>query len=83
MAFLKKEWKAVVVTLWLVIITVFLFQISGQLSEINVKNAKIASTLDSVESVAISTDAAVMQMSQKVNKIDSEVAFIVEKIRRR
>jgi len=83
MAFLKKEWKAIVVALWLVVITVFLFQINGQISALNDKNTKIASTLDSVESVVISTDAAVMGTSEKVDKVESEVGFIVEKIRRR
>lgn len=83
MAFLKKEWKAIVVTLWLVIITIFLCQINGQLSDLNAKNAKIASTLDSVESVAISTDSAVMQLSQTANEMESNVQFIVQRIRRR
>lgn len=83
MEFFKKEWKAILITLWLIIITVFLSRIDGQLDQLNAKNTKIASTLDAVESVVISTDSSVVQMSKKVGDMDSNVAFIVQKIRRR
>ena len=83
MEFLKKEWRTLVFALWLVVITAFLIVINGQLAEIQHTGAKVASTLDSVESVSLSTDAGVHGMSQKVDGIDSNVQFIVSKVRRR
>jgi hypothetical protein len=83
MPFLKKEWRTVLVAAWLVLITIFVIRISVQLSRIEAKNAKMASTLDSVESVAISTDAAVAQMAKKVGEMEGNVNFITEKLRRR
>ncbi len=83
MPFLKKEWRTVLVAGWLVLVTIFVIRISVQLSRIEAKNAKMASTLDSVESVAISTDAAVAQMAKKVGEMEGNVNFITDKLRRR
>lgn len=83
MPFLKKEWRTIAIALWLVLVTVFVVRISGQLSRLETKSAKIVSTLDSVESVAISTDSGVAQMAKKVGEMDADLNFIVEKIRRR
>ena len=83
MPFLKKEWRTVAVAVWLVLITIFVIHISTQLGRIEAKNTKMASTLDSVESVAISTDAAVAQMAKKVGEMEGNVNFITDKLRRR
>ena len=83
MPFLKKEWRTVLVAAWLVLITIFVIRISVQLGRIEAKNAKMASTLDSVESVAISTDASVAQMAKKVSEMEGNVNFITDKLRRR
>ena len=83
MPFLKKEWRTLLVAVWLVLITIFVIRISAQLGRIEAKNAKMASTLDSVESVAISTDAAVAQIAKKVGEMEGNVNFISEKLRRR
>ena len=83
MAFFKKEWKAIIITLWLVAITFILSSINGHLRQLQETNAKIASTLDSVESVSLSTDSAVLQSSKKVDDIYANTTYIVEKIRRR
>lgn len=83
MVFLKREWKAIVVTFWLVAITFLLFSINGRLGQLQERNAKIASTLDSVESISLGTDSAIVQTSKKVDDIHSNTAYIVEKIRRR
>jgi hypothetical protein len=83
MGFLKKEWKTVLFILWLFGITIFLIQINGQLNQLQQKNTKLTSTIDSIESVVISTDANVANSSEKIENIGSNVSFIVQKIRRR
>jgi len=83
MQFLKKEWKTVLPMLWLVIISVFLLRISSQLNEMHIRHAKVASTLDSVESIVLSTDSGVVQVSKKVGEIETNVDFMVERMRRR
>ena len=83
MEILKKEWKAILFTLWLIGITIFLNHINTQLNQLVIQNSKMASTLDSVESVAISTDSAVANISKEVDTVGSNVSFIVQKVRRR
>jgi hypothetical protein len=83
MDFLKKEWKTLLIIAWLIVITIFLFSINGQLDNLSQLNTKLASTVDTVESVVISTDANINQMSEKTDGIKSNVEFIVTKIRRR
>lgn len=83
MEFFKKEWKAILFVLWLVGITVFLVNLNSQLKTLNYKNTKMASTIDSIESVVISTDASVVDSSEKIETIGSNVSFIVQKVRRR
>lgn len=83
MQLLKKEWKTILLTVWLLVLTVLLVGISRQLANMQATDAKLASTLDSVESVVLSTDAGVVQVNQKTGSIESNVDFIVERIRRR
>ena len=56
---------------------------NNQVLNLKAQNAKISSTLDSVESVSISTDSGVVQMSKNVDAINANVSFIVQKVRRR
>ena len=83
MQFLKKEWKTVLFILWLVGISIFLIYMNSQLNQLQQKSAKIASTIDSIESVVISTDASVADASKNIDSIGSNVSFIVQKVRRR
>ncbi len=83
MDFMKKEWKAFVMTICLVIIIIFLGKVNNQLTVLQKQNAKIISTFDSIESVAISTDAGVNEMSKNVDKIENNVTYLVKKARRR
>lgn len=83
MEFIKKEWKTLLIILWLIVITYFMIAMNGQLANVNRQGDKILSTLDSVESVAISTDANIADMGKKIDGIDSNVNFVVSKVRRR
>lgn len=83
MDFFKKEWKAMVMTLCLVIVIIYLFKVNDQLNTVKQQNARIISTFDSIESVAISSDAGVNEMSKKVDKIENNVSYLVKKARRR
>ena len=80
---IKKEWKTILFILWSIAVSYFLIQMNSQIADLKAQNAKISSTLDSVESVSISTDAGVAQMSKSVDTIDANVSFIVQKVRRR
>lgn len=83
MEVVKKEWKTILFILWSIAITYFLFQMNNQLLDLKAQSARISSTLDSVESVSISTDSSVVQMSKNVDTINANVSFIVQKIRKR
>ena len=83
MDFLKKEWKAILFILWLIGITVYLFQMNDQIGQIKKVNTKMMSTMDSVESVTISTDSNIQEMNKKTDEINANVSFIVQKVRRK
>lgn len=83
MDFLKKEWKTILVVLCLMAIVVYLFQINDQLNALKNQNAKLISTIDSIESVSISTDAGVHDMGKKIDAIDANMSYVVQKLRRR
>ncbi len=83
MNFFKKEWKAVVFSLCLVVVMIYMVKVNSQLMTLKQQNAKIISTFDSIESVAISSDAGVNEMSKKVDKIENNVSYLVKKVRRR
>lgn len=83
MEFLKKEWKNIVFSICLIGIVIYLIQVKAQLESLQEQNAKIISTFNSIESVAVSTDAGVNEMTKKVDKIENNVAYIVKKVRRR
>jgi len=83
MVFLKKEWKTLLIVLWLILITYLMFTLNGQLTDLNRQGLQVLSTLDSVESVVISTDANIADMGKKIDGINSNVEFVVSKVRRR
>ena len=83
MDFVKKEWKAIVLTICLLGIFVYLSHINGQLDVLKNQNAKLVSTMDSVESVTISTDGVVHDMGKKIDSIDTNLSFVVHRLRQR
>jgi len=83
MDFLKKEWKTIAVVVCLIGIVVYLSQINDQLNTLKTQNAKLISTIDSIESISISTDAAVNDMGKKIDGIDANMSYAVQKLRRR
>jgi cell division protein FtsB len=83
MSFLKREWKMVLIMVWLVFVSIFLFKISGQIERLDQQNARLTSTLDSVESIVLTTDTGVAQVGKKVGNMESNVDFIVQKVRRK
>jgi DNA anti-recombination protein RmuC len=83
MSFLQREWKTVLIIVWLLLVTVFLFQISGKIERLNQQNARISSTLDSVESIVLSTDSGVVQVGKKVGNMETNVDNILQRVRRK
>ena len=83
MGFLKKEWKTISLILCLIVIVVYMSRINSQLETLKNQNVKLVSTIGSVESVALSTDASINDMGKKVNSIETGVSFTVQKLRRR
>ncbi len=83
MDFLKKEWKTVFVVICLAAIVVYLYQFNDQLNALKNQNAKLISTIDSIESVSISTDAGVHDMGKKIDAIEANMSYVVQKLRRR
>jgi hypothetical protein len=83
MDFFKKEWKTIGFMICLIGVIVYLVGVNSQLKQLHQQNSKIISTFDSIESVAISTDAGLHDMTKQVDKIENNVSYIVKKVRRR
>lgn len=83
MSFLKKEWKAIVMVIWLIVIAIYLSKINGHLEAIHAQNVKTISTIDSIESVAISTDAALIDFTKNIKSVDAKLMAIAKRLRRR
>jgi hypothetical protein len=83
MSFLKKEWKAVFMVIWLIVIAIYLSKINGHLEAIHAQNEKTISTIDSIESVAISTDAALVDFTKNIKSVDAKLLAIAKRLKRR
>lgn len=83
MDFLKKKWLSLVQLLCLIVIIICLVVISMKITDLQQQNAKIISTFDSIESVTISSESGLNNMSKKIDKIENNVTYIVKKVRRR
>jgi hypothetical protein len=83
MDFVKKEWKAIILVLCLIGIVVYLSQINSHLNTLRNQNAKLLSTIDSIESIALGTDAGVNDSAKKIDGIDANMSYVVQKLRRR
>jgi hypothetical protein len=83
MNLLAKEWKNICFVICMIAIIVYLSSVNSQLKSLQTQNSNIISTFDSIESVAISTDADIHEMTKKVDKIENNVSYIVKKVRRR
>lgn len=83
MEFLKKEWKTIGFMICLIGVIVYLFCVNSQLKRLQQQNNKIISTFNSIESVVISTDAGLNEVTEKVDKINNNVSYVVKKVRRR
>lgn len=80
---LKKEWKSIVVGLWMVFITMFLFNLSGKVNRLHAKSNNSADVLGSVEGVVISVDAGVQDVLKRMNIVESQLDYIRKKTKRR
>jgi hypothetical protein len=83
MDFLQKEWKVIVLFICLLGVVVYLSRVNAQLDALKDQNAKLISTIDSIESVSLSTDASVHDMGKKIEGISTNMTFVVQKLRRR
>ena len=83
MDIIKKEWKTICFIIFMIAIIVYLNSVNSQLKDLQSQNSKIITTFDSIESVAISTDSGIHEMTKKVDKIENNVSYIVKKVRRR
>ena len=83
MDMLKREWKVIGIVLWLIIITLLLFSLSGKINRIQAQNDKIADVLDTVEGVVIGADSGAQEVLKRMEGVESQINYIVKKVRRR
>ncbi len=79
----KRDWASYVLIVLMVGAILFLVKLNGMLNELKEVNQKILSNLDSVESIVISTDSNVAEITKQMDGVKSNVVYIVRKIKRR
>lgn len=80
---IKKEWKVYLLIFGMIWISVLLFQLNTKIANLEVATTELNSTLDSVEGIIISTDGNIARVEKKIGVIESNVAYIVRKVRRK
>ncbi len=83
MDMLKKEWKSLVIIVFLIGITFFLFKLRDQFEQLQAQNAKISDTLETVEGIIIGTDSGVVEINKSMKSLGTQVDYIRKRIRRR
>jgi hypothetical protein len=82
-AHLKKEWKVYAMGIWMIGVTVFLFNLYGQVQAVRQTALKLSSDVDSIESVLIGTDGNVAEVKKQMGAMTSKVANIHKRVMRR
>ena len=83
MATIKKEWRVVIMAIWMLGVTGYLIYLNGMIQSIRHTALKLSSDLDSVESILISTDNNVNEIKKQVNETAAKVTVIQQRARRR
>ena len=82
-AHLKREWKVYVMAAWMIVVSGFLYHLSGKLEALQRTNLKLSSDVDAVESILISTDSNVAEMKKQLDVTSDKVAVVHKRIMRR
>jgi len=79
---LRYEWKKYVVALWMIGITVFVFQIDTKVRSLVDRIHTIASTVESVEGLVSGSDYTLGTIEQQVAALEKSVSVISRKVKR-
>ena len=79
---LRYEWKKYVEALWMIGITVFVFQIDTKVRRLVDRIHTIASTVESVEGVVSGSDYTLGTIEKQVTALEKSVAVISRKVKR-
>lgn len=82
-AHLKKNWKVYLMAVWMIGVTGSLYHLNEQVRGVQQKAVKLGSTVDSIESILISTDSNVADMKKQMEEMSSKVVVIHQRVMRR
>lgn len=82
-AYIKKNWKTIIMAVWMIGITGCLYHLNAQARSLRQLNMKLNSNVDSIESILISTDSNVAEVKKQVEEMSSRVAVIHQRVMRR
>jgi Na+-transporting NADH:ubiquinone oxidoreductase subunit NqrD len=83
MNMLKKEWKSIVIIVWLAGISLFLVNMSQKIDQLHAQSYKIDDTLKTVEGVIIGTDSGVLDINKRLERMATHINSIEKRVRRR
>ena len=80
---LRKEWKAYVMAIWMIGVVMFLFHLQGRIAMLQKTCQKIMSSVDSTESILISTDQNVAHIKAQVDEMVPKIDNVHSRVMRR
>ncbi len=79
---IRYEWKKYVVALWMIGITIFVFQMDTKVRNLVDRIQTIASTVESMEGVVSGSDYTLGTIERQVTALEKSVAVISRKVKR-
>ena len=79
----KAHWKTIVMAIWMVVVIGLLYQLNGQMAALQAANTKLASDIDSIESILLSTDSNIVDMKATIDEMSPKVQAIHQRVKRR
>lgn len=80
---LKKEWRVIVMAVWMVGVTAYLIHLHGVVRTVRQTSMQLQTDLQSLTGLLISTDSNVSEIREQVNDMAAKVTVMHQRIRRR
>ena len=79
---LRYEWKKYVVALWIILVTVFVFNMNIKLNRLATRIEKIDSTMSSTEGIVSGSDYTLGNIEQKIVSLEKKISLISSRVKR-
>jgi hypothetical protein len=79
---LRYEWKKYVVALWMILISVFVFNMNVKINRLIARIETIDSTMGSTEGIVSGSDYTLGNIEQKIASLEKKISYISSRVKR-